>query len=422
MGLFLSLLLLLLLLRFALRFGSGVFAWIEQRLPVAHFLYEHLGRYPAPKNLNYWYVFGALALLTIAMQFVTGIWLVMMYIPTAEHAFSSVQAIMREVPYGWLIRYTHATGASLLFVVLYLHVFRSLLYGSYKQPRELLWLSGVLLMFLMMAEAYTGYVLPWGQMSFWACKVILSLFSTIPWIGDDLVVWLQGDYEVSGITLHRFFAFHVLGFSLIVLAMVFLHIVLLHVAGSNNPEGVDILATKDKQGWPKDAIGYYPYFVYKYIPVVMLYLLLMVLMIFYFPTATDFIFEKENFRPADPLVTPAHIRPAWYLSPYYAVLRAVPDKSIGALLMFLAIALWAFVPWLDYSPVRSMRYRSMFARISLAAMVVAFVVLGIFGSLPVDSSNLWISRVATVVYFSYFISLPIVSRYGRDYPVPKRIR
>ncbi len=421
MTMFLLLFFGLILLYYVLKIPLGISAWVEQRLPIGAFLYEHLAKYPAPKNLNMWYAFGALALVSAVLQYITGIWLVMYYTPTAEDAFASVQMIMREVPYGWLIRYLHATGASMWFLVIYLHIFRSLLYGSYKGPRELLWLSGIVLLFLLMAEAYTGYVLPWGQMSYWASKVILSLFSTIPFVGDDVVVWLQGSYEVSSATLHRFFAFHVVGFSFLLLGMIALHIVLLHVAGSNNPDGVDILKVKDKHGWPRDAIGYYPYFVRKYIPVVMLYLFAIMLVVLYFPTATGLIFEAENFLEANPLVTPLHIRPAWYLSPYYAILRAIPDKGMGALFMFLAIVLWAFLPWLDYSPAKSMRYRSVWDRLLLAMVIIAFITLGILGSFPAVGINLTLARWATVAYFSYFLLLPLVSSLGGHKPVPKRI-
>lgn len=421
MVVFLGIFFALFALYFLLKVPLGISVWIEERLPIGAFLYEHLGRYPAPKNLNFWYAFGALSMFAVVIQYVSGIWLVMYYTPTATEAFSSVQMIMREVPYGWLVRYTHAVGASTWFLVVYLHIFRALLYGSYKGPRELLWLSGIVLLFLLMAEAYTGYVLPWGQMSYWASKVILSLFSAIPFVGDDVVVWLQGSYEVSTATLHRFFAFHVVGFSFLLLGMIALHIVLLHVAGSNNPDGVDILKVKDKNGWPRDAIGYYPYFVKKYIPVVLLYMLFVMLLVLYFPTSTGLVFEAENFREANPLITPAHIKPAWYLSPFYAILRAIPDKAMGALFMFLAIVLWALLPWLDYSPAKSMRYRSNGDRILLGMVVTAFIALGVLGSLPAVGVNLILARWATVVYFSYFLLLPIVSSLGTCKPVPRRI-
>lgn len=418
---FLAVFLVLWVLYYLSRVPLGISEWVEKRLPVGAFLYEHLAKYPAPKNLNMWYAFGALAIVSALVQYVSGIWLVMYYTPTADEAFQSVQVIMREVPYGWLIRYIHATGASMWFLVIYLHIFRSLLYGSYQGPRELLWLSGIVLLFLLMAEAYTGYVLPWGQMSYWASKVILSLFSAIPIVGDSIVVWLQGSYEVSTATLHRFFAFHVVGFSFLLLGMIALHIVLLHVAGSNNPDGVDILKVRDKHGWPRDAIGYYPYFVKKYIPVVMLYLFVLMVVVLYFPTATGLIFEAENFREANPLITPLHIRPAWYLSPYYAILRAIPDKSLGALMMLLSIVMWALLPWLDYSPAKSMRYRSWADRCLLAAVVLAFITLGVLGSLPAVGYYLAAARVATVVYFAYFLLLPIVSSMGGQSPVPRRI-
>ena len=400
---------------------TAFWSWIEERLPVGAFLYEHLARYPAPINLNYWYVFGALSLVALVMQYISGIWLVMYYTPTAEEAFASVAHIMRDVPYGWLVRYIHVVGASAWFVVVYLHICRSLIYGSYKAPRELLWISAVVLWILLMAEAYTGYVLPWGQMSYWASKVIISLLSAIPYVGDNLVIWLQGDYEVSSVTLHRFFAFHVVGFSFILLAMVFLHIILLHCVGSNNPDGVDILKVKDKSGWPKDAIGYYPYFVLKYLPVVCFYLFLVFAVVFYAPTFYGLVLEADNFAEANPLVTPLHIKPAWYLSAFYAILRAVPDKRLGALAMLVAIVIWFLLPWLDRNPVKSMRYRGTLGRVNLGGMIVAFLILSILGHYPATGWNLWWARVATLWYFGYFILLPVVSSLESNLPVPRRI-
>lgn len=405
----------------SLSFFHGLGEWIDRRLPIFSFLVEHLSHYPAPKNLNIWYAFGALSIVACAMQFVSGIWLVMYYTPTAEQAFSSVQLIMRDVPYGWLVRYVHSTGVSCWFIVIYFHIFRGLLYGSYKSPRELLWISGVALLFLVMAEAYTGYVLPWGQMSFWASKVIISLFSSIPVVGNDLVVWLQGDYEVSGVTLHRFFAFHVVGFSFLILLMILLHIIMLHTVGSNNPDGVDIMKKKDRSGWPLDAVPYYPYFILKYIPIILVYLFVFFVIVFYAPTFYGLFLEAENFERANPLVTPLHIKPAWYLSPYYAILRSIPDKSLGALMMLLSIVLWMFLPWLDRSPVRSMRYRGWMSRLALGTVVSSFILLGYLGLQPATGSYLVLSRICTLLYFSFFIFLPIVSYYDCDKPVPDRI-
>ena len=404
-----------------LPYFKGVGAWIDRRLPIFSFLLDHLSYYPAPKNLNIWYAFGALAMVACAIQFISGIWLVMYYTPTAEQAFSSVQLIMREVPYGWLVRYVHSTGVSLWFVVVYFHIFRGLMYGSYKTPRELLWMSGVVLLFLLMAEAYTGYVLPWGQMSFWASKVIISLFSSIPVVGNDIVVWLQGDYEVSGVTLHRFFAFHVVGFSFLILAMIFLHIIMLHSVGSNNPDGVDIMKHKDRNGWPLDAVPYYPYYVMKYIPIILLYLFVFFVIVFYAPTFFGLFLEAENFERANPLVTPLHIKPSWYLSPYYAILRSIPDKSLGALMMLMSIVLWLFLPWLDLSPVRSMRYRGWMSRTAFITVVGSFVLLGYLGLQPAVGWYLVMSRVATLLYFSFFLLIPILSYYDQDDVVPDRI-
>lgn len=395
--------------------------WIDQRLPIFSFLVEHLSHYPAPKNLNIWYAFGALAMVTCATQFLSGIWLVMYYTPTAEQAFSSVQLIMRDVPYGWLVRYVHSTGVSCWFIVVYFHIFRGLLYGSYKSPRELLWISGVALLFLMMAEAYTGYVLPWGQMSFWASKVIISLLSSIPLVGSDLVVWLQGDYEVSGVTLHRFFAFHVVGFSFLILLMILLHIIMLHTVGSNNPDGVDIMKHKDRRGWPLDAVPYYPYFILKYIPIILVYLFVIMAIVFYAPTFDGLFLEAENFERANALVTPLHIKPAWYLSPYYAILRSIPDKSLGALAMLMSIVLWMFLPWLDLSPVRSMRYRGWMSRCALATVVGSFLLLGYLGLQPAVGWYLVLSRLATLLYFAFFVFLPVISYFDHDQKVPERL-
>ena len=408
-------------LRWVSPYFAHVGAWIEMRLPVRAFFVEHLAHYPAPKNLNYLYAFGALAMVAVALQYITGIWLVMYYVPTAEGAFASVQEIMREVPYGWLVRYLHATGVSAWFLVIYVHIFRALLYGSYLYPRELLWISGIVLLFLLMGEAFTGYSLPYGQMSLWGAKVILSLLSAIPWIGEDLMVWVQGDYAVSGVTLHRLFAFHVVGFSFILLFFVFLHIVLLHTVGSNNPEGIDIKKHKDKHGWPLDAIPYYPMFILKYIPVVLIYLMLILAVVFYAPTFYGLILEPENFEAANELVTPEHIVPAWYLSPYFAILRAVPGKSLGALAMLASLLLWAFLPWLDGSSAKSMRYKGFWNRALFLMVIISFLALGLLGRFAAVGSVVFWSRVFTVIYFAYFALLPIVSRLEPCHKVPERI-
>ena len=399
----------------------GLGRWVDQRLPIVSFLTEHLAHYPAPKNLNFMYAFGAMAMFAVALQYITGIWLVMYYVPTAEGAFASVQEIMRDVPYGWLIRYLHAAGVSCWFVVIYFHIFRALIYGSYLNPRELLWISGILLFFLMMAEAFTGYTLPWGQMSFWGAKVILSLLSAIPYVGKDLLIWIQGDYEVSGITLHRLFAFHVVGFSFILLFFVFLHIVMLHAVGSNNPDGVDIEKHKDKKGWPLDAVPYYPKFVLKYLPVVVGYVLIICAIVFYAPTFFGLVLEADNFEEANALVTPLHIKPTWYFMPFFAILRAVPDKTLGAVAMIASVTLWAFLPWLDGSTAKSHRYRGWMNRSLLIMVVVSFLALGYLGSQQATGWTVWLGQFFTGLYFLYFILLPIVSRLEPCQPVPERI-
>jgi ubiquinol-cytochrome c reductase cytochrome b subunit len=399
----------------------GLGRWIEKRLPIGSFIYDHLCHYYAPKNLNFWYYFGSLSLLVLVNQIVSGIFLLMYYVPTAEGAFASVEFITREVHYGWLIRYLHTTGASAFFIVIYLHMFRALLYGSYKKPRELLWLIGMLLFLLLMAEAYTGYVLPWGQMSFWAAKVILSLFGTIPYVGDALTVWIQGDFVVSGATLHRFFSFHVVLFPLVLIGAVVLHILALHCVGSNNPDGVEIYDTVDSKGVPVDGIPFHPYYTVKDLFGSMVFLLLFLGVVFYAPTFWGYFIEPENYMEANPLVTPSLIKPVWYFSTFYAILRAIPSKSFGAFLMLMSVVILFALPWLDRSRVRSMRYKGFCSRIGLAAFVLSFLGLMAVGTMPATGLYLVLARVLTAVYFLCLILMPFYTRVEKCKKPPSRL-
>lgn len=332
--------------------------WIDARFPATKMWEDHLSKYYAPKNFNFLYFFGSLALLVLVNQIVTGVWLTMSFTPSAEEAFASVEYIMRDVEYGWILRYLHSTGASAFFIVVYLHMFRGLLYGSYQKPRELVWLFGMLIYLALMAEAFMGYLLPWGQMSYWGAQVIISLFGAIPVIGDDLTQWIRGDYLISGITLNRFFALHVVALPIVILGLVVLHILALHEVGSNNPDGVDIKKKKDENGIPLDGIPFHPYYTVKDIVGVVVFLFVFCAVVFFFPEMGGYFLEKPNFEQANAFKTPEHIAPVWYFTPFYAILRAVPDKLMGVIAMGAAIAVLFVLPWLDRSPVRSMRYKA----------------------------------------------------------------
>ncbi|UTC25002.1 cytochrome b N-terminal domain-containing protein [Candidatus Comchoanobacter bicostacola] len=384
-------------------------------------LLDHLKHYQAPKNLNFWYFFGALSLLVLGNQLLTGIWLLMYYTPTAADAMASIEFMMREVNFGWLFRYLHAAGASFFFVVVYLHMYRALLYGSYKAPREILWLSGCVMLLLLMAEAYTGYVLPWGQMSYWAARVITSLFKTIPVIGEPLVLLIQGDYEVSEVTLHRFFSFHVVLFPLIILGFVFFHTLCLHAVGSNNPDGIEIKDNLDAQGKPKDGVSFHPFYTVKDVMGVGIFLFIFLSVVFLAPRGWGLVLEPENFEIANPMVTPLHIKPSWYLAPYYAILRAVPDKSLGAIAMFASLLMFFLLPWLDRSPVRSMRYKGPLSRITLGLFTVSFLGLLIVGCLPATYWATFSARIFAILYFSFFFLMPIYSYYDWHKVPPSRL-
>ncbi|MET3715080.1 cytochrome bc complex cytochrome b subunit [Pseudomonas sp. PvP001] len=399
----------------------GLLQWIEARLPVGRVWRDHLSQYYVPKNLNVFYIFGSLALLMLFNQLLTGIWLTMNYTPTAEGAFASIQYIMRDVEYGWLLRYLHSTGASAFFIVIYLHMFRSLLYGSYQKPRELVWVFGMSIYLLLMAEAFMGYLLPWGQMSYWGAQVIISLFGAIPIVGADLAQWIRGDYLVSGVTLNRFFALHVVALPLLIVALVVLHILALHEVGSNNPDGIDIRRLRDADGKPLDGIAFHPYYTVKDLLGVAVFLFVFSAVVFFFPQMGGYFLEPANFEPANVLKTPEHIAPVWYFTPFYAILRAVPDKLMGVCAMGLAIAIVFVLPWLDRSPVKSMRYKGWLSRIALALFCVAFVALGYLGMQPATAATTWAARVCMVLYFGYFLAMPLYTRREITRPVPDRI-
>ena len=400
---------------------GGLVAWIYKRLPVEDFIREQATGYYAPKNFNIWYFFGSLALVVLVLQLATGIFLTMFYKPGEATSFDSVEFIMREVQWGWLIRYMHSTGASVFFIVVYLHMFRSMMYGSYKAPRELLWLIGMLVYLALMAEAFFGYVLPWGNMSFWGAQVIVNLFGTIPVIGPGLVLWIRGDYGIADATLGRFFALHVAAVPLAILLLVVLHLVALRHAGSNNPDGIEIKERVGADGHPLDGIPFHPYYTVKDIVGIGVMLVLLAIVVFFVPSFGGLFLEAPNFEPANPLSTPEHIAPVWYFTPYYAILRAVPDQRLGALLMFLAVALFVFLPWLDRSPVKSMRYRGMLSRGALAMFAVCFVVLGYLGLQPAEGLYVILARIFAVGYFAYFILMPWYSRIDKVKPVPERV-
>ncbi|KYC15106.1 cytochrome bc complex cytochrome b subunit [Pseudomonas sp. ABFPK] len=395
--------------------------WIDARFPATKMWEDHLSKYYAPKNFNFLYFFGSLALLVLVNQIVTGVWLTMSFTPSAEEAFASVEYIMRDVEYGWILRYLHSTGASAFFIVVYLHMFRGLLYGSYQKPRELVWLFGMLIYLVLMAEAFMGYLLPWGQMSYWGAQVIISLFGAIPVIGGDLTQWIRGDYLISGITLNRFFALHVVALPIVILGLVVLHILALHEVGSNNPDGVDIKKKKDENGIPLDGIPFHPYYTVKDIVGVVVFLFVFCAVVFFFPEMGGYFLEKPNFEQANAFKTPEHIAPVWYFTPFYAILRAVPDKLMGVIAMGAAIAVLFVLPWLDRSPVRSMRYKGWISKLFLLVFCVAFVILGILGVLAPTPGRTLLSQVCTVLYFAYFLLMPFYTRLEKTKPVPERV-
>jgi len=411
------------------RTACTVVEWFNARTPGLMPVYrKHMTEYYAPKNFNFWYYMGSLALLVLVNQIVTGIFLTMHFKPSAAEAFSSVEYIMRDVEWGWLIRYMHSTGASLFFIVVYLHMFRGLIYGSYQKPRELVWILGMLIYLVLMAEAFMGYVLPWGQMSFWGAKVIISLFGAIPVIGNGLTEWIMGDYLPGDATLNRFFALHVIALPLVLLLLVVLHLGALHEVGSNNPEGVDVKHGPKGNRWsptaPKDAIPFHPYYTVKDLVGVGFLLILAAFIIFFIPAVGGWFLEHDNFTEANRLVTPEHIKPVWYYTPYYAMLRVIPHKLSGVLVMFSAIAVLFFVPWLDRGKVKSIKFRGLAYKIAIAVFAISFVYLGKIGAGPgTDPVETIIGRVLTVCYFGFFIFLWVYTYFGfeKTKPVPDRV-
>jgi ubiquinol-cytochrome c reductase cytochrome b subunit len=448
--------------------GAKLLNWVDNRFPASKLYNDHLGNYFAPKNFNFWYVFGALSLLVLVIQIVTGIFLTMHYKPDAALAFASVEYIMRDVPWGWLIRYMHSTGASAFFVVVYLHMFRGLMYGSYRKPRELVWLFGCAIFLALMAEAFMGYLLPWGQMSYWGAQVIVNLFAAIPFIGPDLALLIRGDYVVGDATLNRFFAFHVIAVPLVLLGLVVAHLIALHEVGSNNPDGVEIKAHKDAKGNPLDGIPFHPYYTVHDIFAVSIFLMVFTAIIFFAPEAGGYFLEYNNFIPADPLKTPLHIAPVWYFTPYYSMLRAVTGEmmyvfvacvvaaaaftilkarvamlikgaiavvalvAVAAMLVFDpkfwgvvvmggAVIILFFLPWLDYSEVKSIRYRPDWHKYLYAVFVINFIVLGYLGINAPSAINERVSQVGTLFYFGFFLLMPWWSRLGNFKPVPERV-
>jgi ubiquinol-cytochrome c reductase cytochrome b subunit len=389
---------------------GGLLGWVDARFPLSQLWNDHLARYYTPKNFNFWYYFGSLALLVLVLQIVTGIFLTMFYKPDAELAFASVEYIMRDVEWGWLIRYMHSTGASFFFVVVYLHMFRALLYGSYKKPRELIWIFGVLIYVVLMAEAFMGYLLPWGQMSYWGAQVIVNLFATIPYIGPDLVTWIRGDFLISDATLTRFFALHVIALPLVLLLLVVAHIIALHEVGSNNPDGVEIKKNKDANGVPLDGIPFHPYYTVKDLVGVGVFFIAFFAVVFFAPEMGGYFLEHANFEPANSLATPEHIAPVWYFTSFYTVLRSVPDPFLGVLGMGAAVVILFFIPWLDRNPVKSVRYRATVHRINLIVFAVTFIVLGYLGAQPVSPVFSELGLRLSTMYFLFFWLLWFHSR------------
>ncbi|GAB5453312.1 MAG: hypothetical protein Hals2KO_36400 [Halioglobus sp.] len=399
----------------------GLRDWVDARLPIMRAWNTHMGKYYAPKNFNFWYFFGVLSLLVLVNQLLTGIWLTMSYTPSQEGAFASVEYIMRDVDYGWILRYMHSTGASAFFLVVYLHMFRALLYGSYKKPRELIWIFGMLIFVVLMAEAFVGYVLPWGQMSYWGAQVIISLFGAIPYVGEDIVTWIRGDYLISGITLNRFFALHVVALPIILLALVVLHLLALHEVGSNNPDGVDIKKTKGPDGVPLDGIAFHPYYTVHDLQAVGVFLFIFCGIIFFMPEMGGYFLEYANFEEANNLKTPEHIAPVWYFTPFYSVLRAVPDKFWGFIAFAASVAIPFLLPWLDRSPVKSWRYRGNITKVMLVLFVASFLILGVLGVKAPTPERTFLAQICSVIYFAFFLLMPIWTSIDKTKPEPERI-
>lgn len=395
--------------------------WIDERFPYTEMMREHITEYYASKNFNFWYVFGVLAMVVLVIQLFTGIFLTMNYKPSATEAFSSVEYIMRDVEWGWLIRYMHSTGASFFFIVVYLHMFRAMLYGSYKKPRELIWIIGMLIFIVLMAEAFAGYLLPWGQMSYWGAQVIISIFGAIPFVGEALVEIIRGDYSISDITLNRFFALHVIALPLALIALIFVHILALHEVGSNNPDGIEIKNYKDRNGIPIDGVAFHPYHTSKDLVAIIVFLMVFSAVMFFAPEMGGYFLEYANFEKANPMATPEHIVSAWYFTPYYAILRAIPDKLLGAILFGISVIIPLFLPWLDRSKVKSIRYRGWIYKSFLTIFVISFIALGVLGVLPAEGIYVTMARFFTILYFAFFVLMPYYTVIDKTKPVPDRV-
>ncbi len=402
---------------------SGLQQWMDDRYPMTSTWRYHMTEYYVPKNVNWWYLFGSLSILVLVIQIVSGIWLMFYYQPSVERAFSSVEFIMRDVDWGWLMRYMHTTGASAFFVVVYLHMFRGLLYGSYKKPRELLWITGVLIYLVLMTEAFMGYVLPWGQMSYWAAQVIIALAGVIPVVGDELVVWLQGGFVVNEATLGRLFALHVVALPLVLIALVFVHIVALHHVGSSSPDGVEIKENKDENGKPIDGVGFHPYITVKDMFGWGIFLILFCAVMFFAPTFGGYFIEAPNFQEADPLQTPEVIHPIWYFTAWYAMLQSIPSEALGVIVMLAAPGILLFLPWIDRSPVKSIRYRGLGFKVALTLFTASFLVLTWAGMEEPTGLPILLSQICTVIYFGFFVFLWVYTYYGfeKTKPVPERV-
>jgi ubiquinol-cytochrome c reductase cytochrome b subunit len=395
--------------------------WIDDRFPFTETMKYHVTEYYASKNFNWWYIFGVLAMTVLVIQLVTGVFLTMNYKPAAAEAFASVEYIMRDVEWGWLIRYMHSTGASFFFIVVYLHMFRAMLYGSYKKPRELIWIIGMLIFLVLMAEGFAGYLLPWGQMSYWGAQVIISLFGAIPGIGEGLVEIIRGDYSISDITLNRFFALHVIVLPLSLIGLIFVHIVALHQVGSLNPDGIEIKEQKGADGVPLDGIAFHPYHTSKDLVGIIVFLMLFSAVVFFAPDMGGYFLEHANFEPANLTATPEHIAPVWYFTPFYAILRAVPDKLWGFILFGISVMLPMFLPWLDRARVKSIRYRGWIYKSALGIFVVTFLTLGWLGTQPAEPIYVLAARIFSVLYFAFFLLMPYYTTVDKTKPVPERV-
>ena len=396
--------------------------WINFRFPLQKMWDEHMAKYYAPKNFNFWYYFGSLALLIFGLQLLSGIWLAMFYNPSSKEAFDSVEYIMRDIKFGWLIRYIHSTGASFFLLVIYFHIFRGFLYGSYRKPRELIWIIGVIIFLSLLGECFFGYLLPWGNMSFWGAQVITSLFGAIPVIGNYLVELIRGDYNISGATLNRFFSLHVSAMPIVFIILIALHLTALHEVGSGNPEGIEIKENKNKEGIPLDSIPLHPYYSVKDLFGFSVFFLFFFFIVFFYPDFFGYFLEGPNFTPADQLMTPEHIAPVWYMTPYYAILRAIPNKLLGVVAMGASICILFLLPWLDRSPVKSIRYKGPIFKFALFMFVISFIILGYLGMEAPSVNKTLLAQIFSFVYFSFFLLMPFYSKIDKCKEEPKRIK